>query len=64
MWPHQFTKDGKPTQIGVKEFNLPVHSTPMICVHCHARFVQGVDGKPPDPCPARNDKREMKRIKG
>lgn len=57
-WPHQFTKDGPPRQ-GVNG-NLWID---MICVHCHTQYVQGRDGQPTGPCPARNTKRELKRVK-
>lgn len=67
VWPHQFTKNGKEIQIGEEKFTdnttRPVYAQPMICVHCHQEYTQGKDGIPPGPCPARNDKREMKRIK-
>lgn len=62
FWPHQFTKQGRPYQIGENELKQPIMATPMICVHCMKEFVQGMDVRPPDPCPARNDKREKKRI--
>jgi hypothetical protein len=65
-WPHQFTKNGKEYQIGeqpyLDELTRKVMAQPMICVHCHKEYVQGVDPRPLDPCPARSDKREKKRI--
>lgn len=66
-WPHQFTKHGKEKLIGEEKFldntTRPIFAQPMICVHCHQEYVQGVDAPPPGPCPARNTRREMKRIK-
>lgn len=66
-WPHQFTKDGKEVQIGEEKFMdntyRPIMAQPMVCVHCHRKYTQGVDAYPTDLCPARNDKRELKRIK-
>lgn len=65
MWPHQFTKDGKDIQVGVRDdgSNDPIMAVPMVCVHCYIKYVNGKDARPPDPCPARNEKREMKRIR-
>lgn len=64
-WPHQFTKDGDPVQIGKEDLTGdPIMVAPMMCVHCGIKFVTGQTSRPPDPCPARNQKREMKRILG
>jgi hypothetical protein len=67
FWPHQFTKSGKEVQIGEEKLTdnvmRPVMAQNMVCVHCGVEFVQGQDSPPLPPCPARNDKREMKRIK-
>jgi hypothetical protein len=64
-WPHQFTKKDKPVQIGEDpETHDPIMAAPMVCVHCGAEFVAGQTSRPPDPCPARNKKRDMKRILG
>lgn len=57
VWPHQFTKDGRAEQVGEERWHQP-----MVCVHCHKRFVSGRDSRPMDNCPARSDRREMKRI--
>jgi len=46
-WPHQFTKS---------------YNGYYICVHCHIEFKEG-EKLPTNFCPARNDKREIKRIK-
>lgn len=66
-WPHQFTKRGNPKQIGEEEFldntKRPILAQLMVCVHCDVEFIQGQQAQPPGPCPARYDKREMKRIK-
>lgn len=66
FWPHQFTKDGPEIQIGEEDLydntKRPVMAQPMICVHCNQRYVRGKDSQPVGRCPARNDKREMKRI--
>lgn len=63
VWPHQFTKDGATTHIGTDRFNIPMFATPMICVHCYKKYVSGVQPKPQEPCPARKDARELKRLK-
>lgn len=64
-WPHQFTKIGEPTKIGEDQFTHdPIMAVRMGCVHCGVEFVAGQTNRPPDPCPARNKKREMKRILG
>ena len=65
FWPHQFTKDGKEIQIGVRDDGTgeKIMTAPMICVHCAVKWLNGKESRPPDPCPARNDRREMKRIK-
>ena len=57
-WPHQFTRKGR-DYIGPHGQLLQ----PMICVHCYQEYMEGDESRPPDPCPARNDKRELKRIK-
>lgn len=64
-WPHQFTKEGEPKVIGRDDLTGdPIMAAPMVCVHCGVKFVSGQTNRPPDPCPARNKKREMKRILG
>lgn len=67
FWDHQFTKLDKEFQIGeqidVTGEKVPVMAQKMICVHCNKEFIQNKDARPQGPCPARNDKREMKRIK-
>lgn len=65
FWPHQFVKDGKEevVRLDEKDLSSTIKIVPMICVHCDARFVLGQDPHPQGACPARNDKREMKRIK-
>lgn len=63
-WPHQFTRDGKDIQIGEDEYGEKQFAVPMICIHCHAKYTNGQTNRPPDPCPARNQKRELKRILG
>lgn len=58
-WPHQFTKNGK-------GYELPdgKYAQTLICVHCLDEYVRGFEE--PDwihePCPARNTKRELKRL--
>lgn len=56
-WPHQFTKNGR-------GYELPdgKYAQTYICVHCLQEYVQNFQEPLPDPCPARNTKREMKRI--
>lgn len=68
-WPHQFTRNGPDELIGEDrdaEGNVTGKrfAVPMICVHCSIAFLNGKDQRPPEPCPARNRKREMKRILG
>lgn len=64
-WPHQFAKDGEVRVIGKDDVTGdPMYAAPMICVHCHVKFVTGQQSRPPDPCPARTKKREMRRILG
>lgn len=64
-WPHLFTKIGEPKQVstdlltGDAEFTVE-----MMCIHCHVKYVAGKDNRPPDPCPARTKKSELKRILG
>lgn len=66
FWDHQFTKNGKEIQIGEEKFldntMRPIYAQPMHCVHCDKEYVQGRDPRPVGPCPARNDKREAKRL--
>lgn len=65
-WPHQFSKTGKEVQTGEtvdSEGNcFPKFAVPMVCIHCHVQYLNGRDARPPDPCPARNKNRELKRI--
>lgn len=56
-WPHQFTKNGRGYEIGPDTF-----AQTYICVHCLQEYVQGLQEPPPEPCPARNTQRELKRI--
>lgn len=56
-WPHQFTKDGAPQQVGEDQWH-----NPMVCVHCGKRFISGKDPRPMESCPARNDRSEMGRL--
>lgn len=70
-WPHKFTRMGSPKQIGEEKMNdaqtgntmVPIMVQPMVCVHCHVEFLQGKESPPPGPCPARNTKSELKRIR-
>lgn len=57
-WPHQFIPAGKREQVGPNEY-----VELMVCVHCNTRWTRGKDNHPSEPCPARTDMREMKRIK-
>lgn len=59
-WPHQFVPDGKPKQIN-EEGTL---SRPLVCVHCGKKYNTVLQPAPPNPCPARSDKREMRRLLG
>ena len=67
-WQHQFTKTGKEVQIGestdAEGNRYPKFAVPMICIHCHKEYMNGRDARPPDPCPARNQQRELKRLRG
>jgi len=72
MWPHQFTKVGKAKQIGkthtgddneLKSTSFAIMAQPMQCVHCKMKFTLHVDPYPTGTCPARNNDRELKRIK-
>lgn len=64
-WPHQFSKDGEPYKVDVDMLTGDsVMAAPMFCVHCHVKYIAGKENRPPDPCPARNKKRELKRILG
>lgn len=64
-WPHQFTKTAREIKIGVDSLTGdPIIAVEMTCVHCNARYINGQQSRPPDPCPARNQKTEMKRILG
>lgn len=58
-WPHQFTKNGR-------GYELPDgnYAQTYICVHCLNEYVRGFE-EPlwiHESCPARNTKRELKRI--
>lgn len=70
-WPHKFTRNGNPKQIGEEKLDesqtgatmVPIMVQPMVCIHCHAEFLQGKESPPPGPCPARSTKAELKRIR-
>lgn len=63
-WPHLFTKDGETVQVGelADGSHDGIFAVPMRCTHCGAKYLNGKDPRPPDPCPARNKTREMKRL--
>lgn len=63
-WPHKFVKDGKEELITPQggDISDTYKVVPYICVCCHIKYVQGRDAQPPSPCPARNDKDELKRL--
>lgn len=62
-WPHLFTKTAREVQIGRDELTGdPIIAVEMTCIHCSARYINGQQNRPPDPCPARTQKTEMKRI--
>lgn len=70
-WQHQFAPSGNQKQIGENKDILPdgehplkIMSREMYCVHCKQSYWTVVAGPPSGPCPARNKKREMKRILG
>lgn len=58
-WPHQFTKNGKGYEISEGKY-----AQTYICVHCYQEYVQGFEEPKwvKEPCPARDTKREVKRI--
>lgn len=66
-WAHQFTRLGNPEKIGEEQTYMntttPVMAQRMVCVHCHVEYVRNKDPQPTGSCPARNTKREMKRLK-
>lgn len=61
-WPHQFTKNGQGYEIGPDEYGIMQFAQTYICIHCYLEYVKGMQAPPPNPCAARNTKREMKRI--
>lgn len=62
-WPHLFAKDGSPYKVGIDQLTQdPIMVAPMICIHCHIKYINGMDNRPPDPCPARTKKSELNRI--
>lgn len=70
-WPHQFTKSGNRKQTGEDqgfkpdgEHALKLYSEEYYCIHCKQSYWSRQQTPPPPPCPARNKKREMKRILG
>lgn len=65
FWPHQFVKIDKEQVIRPEGGTIAdiIKIVRMGCVHCHQEYTHGKEAPPPQPCPARNDKREMKRIK-
>lgn len=59
-WPHQFTKNGNGYEIGEG-----IYAQTYICVHCLQEYVKGFEIPEwiTEPCPARETKKELKRIK-
>lgn len=62
FWQHQFTKRGPTKKVAEDEYGDPVFEVEMVCVHCGVEYVNGRDNRPPDPCPARSDKKELNRL--
>lgn len=60
-WPHLFTKTGKTYQIGENDEG-GIFAVEMTCTHCSIHYVNGQQTRPPDPCPARNERSELKRL--
>lgn len=65
-WPHKFVKNGPEELMRVPGHQVvdAIKVVPMICVCCDVRYVQGKDAQPAGPCPARNDKDELRRLHG
>lgn len=66
FWPHKFTKLGNEEQIGERDLmdhtRVPIMAQRMVCVHCGIEYVREKDAQPTGQCPARNTKKEMKRL--
>ncbi len=64
-WPHQFTKNGKEELEAIDDNGMKnyIKHVTMRCVHCGKHYRLNEEPIPPNPCPARNDKREMSRIR-
>lgn len=60
-WPHQFTKLGNAKVIGEQDHD-PIFAQPMVCIWCKQEYIAGQTNRPPDPCPARTKKTELKRL--
>lgn len=60
-WPHQFVRDGRDVELGKSDLGILLFATPMICIHCNARYINRKTPRPADPCPARG-KEQVKRI--
>jgi hypothetical protein len=62
-WPHRFTKEGNSFQIGEDpQTHDGIFAQSMICIDCNIKFVSGQQNRPADPCPARTEKTEKKRL--
>lgn len=62
-WPHRFTKNGPTKQVGEDPMTHDgIFVQPMICIDCHAEYLNGKENRPPDPCPARTMQKEKKRL--
>lgn len=66
FWPHQFAPHGEAKKIGEEQvldkLVQPIMAQPMVCVHCNAEWLRNKEPQPQGACPARTDKRELKRI--
>lgn len=60
-WPHRFTRDGKEIKVG-EDGGVPLFKVPMICIDCHIKYMTRMENKPVGACPARNDRKEYKRL--
>lgn len=65
-WPHKFTKNGAPKQVGEEQIydhtKAPIMAQPMVCVCCHVEYVHNQTPQPQGACPARKTETEMKRL--
>jgi hypothetical protein len=67
-WPHLFVRTEEKQELPLQSSYLlipgPKYATKHYCRECHKEWWEGKEPRPLEPCPARNDKKEIGRLLG